>query len=438
MEKPITSTGIESRQEIVALQAERASAAQAERERIARITSLGTKWRKPAAFISEHIDRGTSAEDFGRLILDQAAEDDQRVQTQGASMNATNLQAFRSFGEMLQAVASASGERGRLDPRLRVELASGLNEGIGSEGGFLVQTDFSTQLLEAAMAAAIVVPRCTRIPISNPSNAVKLPAVNETSRADGSRWGGVQMYWKGEAEEKTATKPGFRIVELALKKLIGLCYATDELLQDASALEAYVRAAFAAEAAFKLDDGIIRGLGAGMPLGILNSPCLVTVAKETGQAAATIKAENIVKMFSRMYAGGVANSVWLVNQDVFPQLYLLGQTVGTGGAPVYMPPGGLSGSPYSTLFGRPVFAIEQCSTLGTVGDIIFGDFTQYLVAEKGGMDTASSVHVRFVYDETAFRFIYRFDGSPAWASALTPYQGTNTTSPFIVLATRAN
>jgi hypothetical protein len=43
----------------------------------------------------------------------------------------------------------------------------------------------------------------------------------------------------------------------------------------------------------------------------------------------------------------------------------------------------------------------------------------------------------FTYDETVYRFVYRFDGSPAWASALTPYQGQNTVGPFVCLATRA-
>jgi len=346
---------------------------------------------------------------------------------------------FRSFGEFLQSVAWACRPGQRADARLIYEeRATGLNEAIGTEGGFLVTTDFSTQLLAAAVAEALVLPRCREIPISGPSNGVKLPAISETSRADGSRSGGVQMFWKNEAAAKYPSKPAFRLVELALKKLVGLCYATDELIEDAMALEAYVRSAFAAEAAFKLDDAVIRGSGAGVPLGVLAAPCLVTVAKESGQAARTIVPENIVKMFSRMYAGGVRNAIWLVNQDVFPQLYLLGQAIGTGGAPVYMPPGGLSGSPqYSTLLGRPIIPIEQCSTLGTAGDIIFGDFTQYLVATKGGLQTASSIHVMFTYDETVFRFVYRFDGQPAWASALTPYQGTNTVGPFVTLALRA-
>ena len=103
-----------------------------------------------------------------------------------------------------------------------------------------------------------------------------------------------------------------------------------------------------------------------------------------------------------------------------------------------MPAGGLSDLPYGKIYTRPVLPIEQCATLGTVGDIILADLSQYLLIEKGGIKTASSIHVQFLTDETAFRFVYRVNGQPVWNSALTPFKGTsNTLSPFVALATRA-
>jgi HK97 family phage major capsid protein len=373
-----------------------------------------------------------------RLNSNRAEDQRMRQVTQPPDRSASPASAgpFRSLGEQLTAVATAGMGRG-IDPRLVETRAAGLNEGVPSEGGFLVQTDFVSQLLQTTHDVGVIAPRCRRIPISGPSNGVKIPGVDETSRADGSRWGGVRAYWFDEASLKTESKPAFRRIELKLKKLIGLCYATDELLEDASALAAVVQQAFSEEFAFKVDDAIINGLGAGQPLGILASPCLITVAKETGQLAATIVVENLVKIYSQMYPRGLGNAVWLVNQEIFPQLYTMGITVGVGGSPIYMPPGGISGQPYSTLFGRPVIPVEQCAALGSVGDIIFGDFSQYLIAEKGGMQAASSIHVRFIYDESVFRFVLRLDGQPTWNSALTPYKGSAKVGPFIVLALRA-
>jgi HK97 family phage major capsid protein len=342
---------------------------------------------------------------------------------------------FSSLGQQLCAVLSASKVGGTVDPRLFN--ATGLNETTPSDGGFLVQTDFSNQLLQDLVQSEDLANRCRKITISGAANGIKINGVDETSRAS-TRSGGIVGYWKAEAAQKTASKPKFRQIELNLHKLIGLCYATDELLADAAALEGFIRGAFVDEFRFLRNDAIINGTGTGQPLGILNAGSLVTVAKEAGQVADTIVAENIVKMYSRMFASSRSNAVWLINQDIEPQLFTMSLAVGTGGIPIYMPAGGLSGQPYATLFGRPVIAIEQCPTLGDVGDIIFADLNGYVLAEKGGIQSDMSIHVKFDYDESVFRFVMRLDGQPVRASALTPYKGgaTNTLSHFVALAAR--
>ena len=350
------------------------------------------------------------------------------------SVLANDKEKFRTIGDQMVAVMRAGMPGGHVDPRL-YNAATGLNETTPSDGGFLVQTDFSSELLQEVYATGVLAPRCRRISISGNSNGIKINGVDETSRAS-SRSGGIIGYWKDEAAQKTASKPKFRQIELTLHKLIGLCYATDELLSDAAALEGFIRQAFAAEFGFLLDDAIIRGTGAGQPLGILNAGCLVTVAKEAGQTADTIVWENVVKMYARLFAGSRSNAVWLINQAAEAQLMQMAMSVGTGGVPVYLPAGGASQSPYGTLFGRPVMAIEQSSALGEVGDIIFGDFNGYILAEKGGIESAMSIHVKFDYDESVFRFVLRCDGQPVRASALTPYKGSDTLSHFVTLASR--
>ncbi len=348
-------------------------------------------------------------------------------------------QRFRSLGEQLQAVARAAMHPNQADPRLDIitRAALGANEGMPSEGGTLVQTDFSAELFQRVYETGQVVSRCRYVPISGNANGTKINGIDETSRANGSRHGGIQAYWAAEAGNVTATKPKFRPIELNLKKLMGVAYATDENLQDAAQLEQVIRDAFTDEFAFKLDDAAFNGDGSGKPLGILNAAALVTVSKETGQPAATLQPENIIKMWSRCWARSRLNAVWFINQDIEPQLFTLGIQIGTGGSTVYMPPGGLSQQPYGTLFGRPVIPIEQCATLGTVGDIVLADMSQYALARKGTMQTAVSIHVQFLTDETAFRFIMRVDGQPYWHAALTPFKGSNTLSPFVALATRA-
>lgn len=342
-----------------------------------------------------------------------------------------NEKRFSSFGEQLMAAYRAAMPGGKVDERLSTRAASGLNETTPSDGGFLVQQDFVTELLKRTYETGILASKVKKIPISTNANGMKINAIDEDSRANGSRWGGVQTYWEGEADELTASKPKFRQMELSLKKLTGLCYATDELLQDAAALEAVIRQAFAEEFGFKIDDAILSGSGEGEPLGILNSGAIVTVAKEASQTD-IITVENLIKMWNRLWSRSRANAVWYINQELEPYLY----TLKIGDKPVYIPAGGLSEKPYGTLFGRPVVPIEQCSAAGEVGDIILADIGQYLLIDKGGIKSASSIHVRFLYDENVFRFIYRVDGKPIWTKPLTPYKGSATVSPFVTLAKR--
>lgn len=347
-----------------------------------------------------------------------------------------NRDRFTSFGEQLMAVRMAAGPGRMVDPRLTTRAASGLSEGISSDGGFLVQTDFASGILKNVWENSVIPSRINKIPLSGNANGIKINGIDETSRADGSRAGGITSYWVSEAAEKTDSKPKFRQIHLETNKLIGLCYATDEVLQDAAALEAIITAGFQSEFDYKITDAIINGSGAGQPLGILNAGCLVTASAETGQAATTLVYENIVNMWARLKATSRANAVWLINQDCEPQLHTMSLAVGTGGVPVYLPAGGASASPYATLFGRPVMPIEQCQTLGTAGDIYLADFSQYVGCDKGGMKQDMSIHVRFIYDESCFRFVYRFDGQPVLSSAITPANGTNTLSHFVNLESR--
>lgn len=344
---------------------------------------------------------------------------------------------FRSFGEQLQAVIRAGQPGGQVDARLSLRAVQGMSEGSPSDGGFLVQTDFSAELLKRTYATGQVANRCRRIQLSGNSNSMKINAVSESSRADGSRWGGVRAYWTAEAGDKTNATPAFRQIELNLKKLTGLAYVTDELLQDAVALEQVLMQAFSEEIGFKLDDAIIRGTGSGQPQGILTAACLVTQAKETGQDADTFVAENAFNMYARLYAPSMGNAVWFINQSVWPQLFRMGLSVGLGGAPIFLPAGSIAGQPYNTLLGLPIIAIEQTDTVGDLGDVILADMSQYLLADKGGIQSASSIHVRFVNDESVFRFVYRVDGQPWWQSALTPFNSAATQSPFVTLAERA-
>lgn len=351
-------------------------------------------------------------------------------------------QDFKSFGEQLIAGANVTLSHGKVyDPRLRKfdsKFNSKVqNELIGSEGGFLVQQDFARQLLLPIHELGPFSSRAQKLPITNDGNSGAINGVDETSRATGSRWGGLRGYRLGEGVLKTASDFTFRRVEWRLKKYECLIVATDELLQDQGQLQTIISTGVAEEFNFLLNEDMFRGDGIAGPRGYLLAGSLVTVAKEAGQLADTVVGDNVIKMYARMFPRSMRTAAWFINQDVLPQLFTMAQPVGLGGTPLYMPPGGLSGTPYATLLGQPVVVNEFSSTIGDLGDITLADMRQYLWWEKSAMDAATSSHIYFLYDKTAFRFGYRVDGLPSWSSVLTPAQGTNTTSPFIALAARA-
>ena len=358
------------------------------------------------------------------------------VARRGVGWSQDNSRHFRSLGDQLIAVQQYYVSRGaNTDARLtRAPLGAGEVDPTG--GGFLVQTDFASAVFMLAHNMGELLSRVGKIAISERSNSLKIPAVDETSRANGSRFGGVTAYWAGEGAQPAYALPKFREVTFALHKLIGLMPMTDELLQDAPALTQIAGQAFSEEITFKTEDAIYRGGGDGLPLGILKSPAFVAVPKVTGQATGTIIKENIDAMFARCWARSFQNAVWLINQLCYPQLFGLAQVVGTGGAPVWLPPGGMSAAPFGTLYGRPVVPVEYCEAPGTVGDIMLADLSQYQLVDKGGVTAATSMHVAFLTDQQVFRITYRVDGKPMWSAPLLPYKGAQTLSPFVGLASR--
>jgi len=343
---------------------------------------------------------------------------------------------WRSFGEQMQAIAKAGMPHGEVDPRLMAATPTGANASNNADGGFLIHSDYSEALLDRAREESPILGMCRSIPIGDGMDNIDLPVIDETSRATGSRWGGVQVYRRAEAQAVTSTKPTFGRLKLEPSELMGLAYATERLLRNAPTVERVFGDAFASEFAFKLTDEIIRGTGGALCTGILDGTApTVSQAKETGQAAATIVTANLSNMWTHVASRSKSRGVWLVNNECGPQLDVLTIPAGTAALEprfvTYDAQGALR------IKGRPVIELEQCSALGTVGDIIFADFSEYLLASKGAIEGQSSMHVQFIYNEMTFRWTYYVIGRPAWLSSMTPYKGSATISPFVTLATRA-
>lgn len=303
------------------------------------------------------------------------------------------------------------------------------------DGGFLAPESMRADYLTSALENAVVRSRATVIPMA--TGRVKIPVIDSTSNAT-TVHGGIQVYNTAEEGTITDSQPKFGEIVLDAGKITAMVYVSREALQDSAISVAGLLDGLVPEAiAFKEDDDFLTGNGVGKALGVLNAAngALVSVTKETGQVAATIVWENIVKMFARLLPGSYGRSVWLVSPDAIPQLFTMGLVVGTGGSGVWN--ADATAAPTMTLLGRPIIFTEKASTVGSKGDIALVDLSKYLIGDRQSLDVMASDHVAFATDKVAYRFIERVDGRPGILSAITPKNGGAALSPFVTLNARA-
>jgi HK97 family phage major capsid protein len=222
-------------------------------------------------------------------------------------------------------------------------------------------------------------------------------------------------------------------VELKASALMGLSYSTEELLRlSPRSVAALLEAGFRDEFDSRLIRERIRGTGVGEYMGAMTSPALITISKEVGQDADTIVGLNVLKMRARAWRYGMAN--WYANHDTYVQIAQLHIAGTNGDTPLFVPGNGVDVP--DTLLGRPIYFCEDTATLGDAGDILLADWSQYLEGTLMPLEGAESVHVRFVYNERAFRFLTMNAGAPWWRAALTPKRSSTTLSPFVTLEAR--
>ncbi len=334
-----------------------------------------------------------------------------------------------AMGNFALAVKAAAG--GQMDPRL-FAAATGAGTQTDSNLGFAVPREIAPGIERDMFATGEVLSRVDARTVTG--NSITYNVVNQTSRADGSRGGGLLGYWVDEGVAPTLSNLSLAKIDLKLRKVGALGVMTDELLADAVALGGELESGFTEELTFQVENKVWRGNGSSAPLGFLNAPCLVSVTKETSQVAATIVGANITKMYARMPAASKKTAVWFANTETVPQLAELALPMGTSG--VRYPYASIDNGSIS-LWGRPVVFVEYAEALGTVGDLAFVDLSKYRLIRKGGIEQASSMHVYFAQGEQAFRAFYRVDGQAVPRAALTPFKGSATLSPFVVLQTRS-
>lgn len=395
--------------------------------------------------IQDAIQNGVSKEDLKSLevkfmeMLD-ARNNDQKdvdamfskyqteVETKLANLQASQAKAGfasqktkESFGDFLVKVRHG-------DPELKAFTRKNLVENTGDLGGYLVPDEFMNEVLRVQLEETVVRRNGARvIPMNSP--IMKIPALNMASNASGSLFGGVTAYWTGEAAEKTESNPKFKQITLEAKKLIGYVESSDELIDDSIVSMGQLLAdVFSQTIAFEEDVSFLTGNGVNKPLGIINAGATVTVPRGTTGSVTTV---DLVNMLARFYRRG-GSPVWVINQSVLPDIYKLKDENSNY---ILLPGfnGNISTALPTTIYGIPVVVTEKVPAKGSIGDIMLADMRYYLIGDRQRLTIEESMHVKFKYDEKAWRFVQRVDGMPWLDSAITPRAGGSTISPFVIL-----
>lgn len=338
---------------------------------------------------------------------------------------------FKTIKHFLNAIVE-NQLNGKADQRLKA-LAAGGDEHHTQDnqrGGYLLPGGFLAQLLTTPAPDDPIGNRTMRVPIGMNTNSIEIPARVDKDHSS-SVAGGLTVSRRTETQAIATSQMAMEKVKLELHGLAGAAYASEELLAASpisivSLLSNGFRDAFVDNRV----NEILNGTGTGEYEGVNNSPALITVAAESGpQAADTIVYANLTKMYSRLW--GKNRGIWLYNHDCLPTL--MSMTAPDGA--LLWAFSAREGEP-NRLMGLPAYATEYTATVGDAGDLMLLNLNEYLEADRGNVDQAESIHVRFLNNERTFRFLKYSDGRGWWRTPLTPKNSATTLSPFVRLGAR--
>lgn len=283
-----------------------------------------------------------------------------------------------------------------------------MGEGTDSAGGFLVPPEVSDTLIPIRDSASVLRQLFTSQPIE--SDTIRFVAQDS----------GLAVAWTAEFAEKIQSDLSFSEFEAHVFTAAGLATVSNQLLKDAKwNVDRLITADLAKRFVHLEEQAFINGSGVGQPLGIMNTPGVLSVP----YTEATPDQEKLLDKISDGITNiqteflGFPDAIvmhprtwgWLAKARAESGEYLLGAgAAGTQRRPNEKIPGYGQGTlPRGELFGLPVYTTPNIPTnLGDAADesaVIIGDFSQGLVLDREGIVTDTSQHVFFTTNQTVFR-----------------------------------
>jgi len=361
-------------------------------------------------------------EELGKIVktqFDEAIKPYLKVDRPKGEVEENDKEIFKSFGEYIQSIV-------RKDAKLAEYREKVLSMDSDTAGGYLVPEEFIPEIQKVASEDGIVRPLATVLPAGteHPDQEVNIPVLDQAGSTGKAMFAGVWYTWTDEAGSKADTEPKFDSVKLAPYEYSASTVITDKLLRNAKPLEAFVKTIYSrAQVAFE-DYYFLRGTGIGQPLGVINSPAYLTMARA---GATAIAFADIMNMRARLLPG--ANPIWVISQSAYAQVV---QIVDAGNHSIFIQ-GDATKKISDSLLGYPIKWTFRVPALGTMGDISLCDFSYYLVKDGFGPAFDTSKHVYFQTNKTMLKMFANVDGQPWLSDTILAEDETTTISPFVGL-----
>jgi HK97 family phage major capsid protein len=320
--------------------------------------------------------------------------------------------------------------------QLRGEVAkASMGESSGARGGYLAPPEFSLKLFNSVKSSSIMWGRTQRVPMASTVTTCPRPRYENVSTSGVSPWfGGITFTcgsFGGEGPQGSTylaeTEPQFGSVELKVCEVVGMLVVSNQFVADLSDEgEEELATMFGRAAAWAFDWLCFNGTGANnlQPLGIINSPALITNTRTTHNK---ITEQDLTAMDDNLADVCWENAIWACSPSAFGQIsqvsgYTVNQYPGRADIP----------NQAGWLTGKPVVITEKLPALGKTGDVLLFDPTFYVIGDRGQCIIDASSEALFSTMQTVFRVWLRADGKPLLSNSVTLANG-DSVSAYVAL-----
>ena len=318
-------------------------------------------------------------------------------------------------------------QRKEFEAALKEFLATGndamlkdMSAGVGPAGGYTVDTELASQIIEMRDQASGVIRAGARV--EQADGKIELPV--QTGRTAGA--------WQSENTEITGTvEPVFSQITLDPEIWSAIVPLSIKLIRMSSFdLFGFLARDLGRAAGKEADMAFINGDGNGRPLGILyaakNNPTLGIIRQQVADTTnGNITANDLIDIFYALEQEYQENAVWLMNQRTAQKVRKLKDNNDRYLWDFAGDNSGITRGTPGQLLGRPVIVTNNVPQDDTNGDeLIIGDFSYYYIAQNGQFEVSRDGGGEFFKkNQVGVKGLQLLDGAPAYGPAFAVLHG---------------